>query len=467
MRRRWIGILALLVSLAAVAVVPALALNAPGGVQKLPPPAQITATPVTPTLTPTLAEVYAVVITPRLNVRSGPGVNYDIVGTIPRGERLRLIGTNDDASWHVIEFEGEERWISGFVQSVRIEGDPELLPVYEPPPTPTPTATLTPSITPVGVFAQVISSFLNVRAGPGTVYPIIGRLNRNERVELIGANTDFTYYVIIFRQRQAWISGDRTLLRIISGDRRTLPLVEPPPTPTPRPTRTPTFTPTPEPFPDIVLVTANLVPPIPAPGQPFTLQVTIRNQGGLNAGEFAVATAFDPGQVYSAQIVPGLAVGAQTTVNLTGTVTGTGNFTIAIVLDLNAQVDEGPLGEENNKPNFSYKIDRPYIASGTNQIAPVTSVDLGSGGTQDISWDGTNLSPINGTLFALLTVPLNAVHWDYLSPALVSSGAPIPIGSLPPGTLVGIKAAEGNRGVLRVVGYNGANIILEYYIYAP
>jgi len=37
-------------------------------------------------------------------------------------------------------------------------------------------------------------------------------------------------------------------------------------------------------------------------------------------------------------------------------VTGSGNFTIAIVIDLNNQVDEGPSGEANNKPQFSYSV---------------------------------------------------------------------------------------------------------------
>jgi uncharacterized repeat protein (TIGR01451 family) len=106
-----------------------------------------------------------------------------------------------------------------------------------------------------------------------------------------------------------------------------------------------------------MMVSAILNPPVPKSGQPFTLAVTVKNQGNLDAGSFAVATSFLPGNVYSAVNIGGLAVGAQTTVNLTGTVTGSGDFTIDIVLDLNNQVDEGPSGEANNKPQFSYHVD--------------------------------------------------------------------------------------------------------------
>ena len=104
------------------------------------------------------------------------------------------------------------------------------------------------------------------------------------------------------------------------------------------------------------MIAAVMNPPSPVSGQPFTLTVTVQNQGGADAGQFAVATSFMPGNVYSAANVSGLAAGATTTVNLTGTVTGAGTYTIDIVLDLNSQVDEGPNGEANNKPQFTYTV---------------------------------------------------------------------------------------------------------------
>ena len=225
-------------------------------------------------------------------------------------------------------------------------------------PTKYPTTTLTASPTPQGVVGTMKSN-VNVRTGPGENYPVIGQLKKGEQQQLVGASADFKWYVIDFRQQQGWLSAS---LVTVFGDVRSLPVVAPPPTPIPSatalPTATPpaTATPMPPQFADLVLVSATLNPPTPQSGNPFSLAVTIRNQGNRDAGTFAVATSFLPGDVYSAATINGLAAGAQTTVNLNGTVTGSGNFTIAIVIDLNNQVDESPAGEANNKPQFSYSV---------------------------------------------------------------------------------------------------------------
>jgi branched-chain amino acid transport system substrate-binding protein len=320
------------------------------------------------------------------------------------------------------------------------------------------TPTRTPTPTPEGVIGTVKTATLNIRTGPSTVYPTIGTLRKDETVQLIGANANFTWYVILFRGQQAWIFGESLT---IFGDRRTLPIFQPPPTPTPSPT------PTPLPLPDIVLANATMNPPVPQPNVPMNLLITVKNQGTAPAGQFAVATAFDPGQVFASAIVNGLAPGQSITVTLTGTVTGTGVPTIAIVLDLNSQVNEGPTGEANNKPEFTYRVDKPYVATGTIAIpAPSGTADL-FGGTADLQYSGGALIPINGTLLGVLPgVQLPQVHRDFLSPDKINVNVGIPNGQIPAGMLIGIYTAEGNRGVMRVVQNTGAAITLEYYIYA-
>ncbi len=333
----------------------------------------------------------------------------------------------------------------------------------------TPSATRTPTATPEGVEITVTAGrFVNVRRGPGTAYEILGRANRGAKFKAEGRNIDSTWFVITFDGQQAWITSDSKLVSVF-GDVASLPEVQPPPLPTATPTRTPrppTNTPTIVPRANIVFLNASLNPPIPQPGQPFTLTVTVQNQGTANATQFAVAASFKPGEVYAAGIVPSLAVGAQGTVALTATVNGTGVETIAIVLDLNQEVDEGPAGEADNQPLFTYRIDRPYIAQGTIQIAPGTSLDL-YGGTQDLNYTGPNLLSINGALISILSgVQLSQVHYDLLAPGVVT-GNNLPQPSLTPGTVIGFYTAEGQRGVLRVQSYNGPNIVLEYFIYQP
>ncbi|MCC7447996.1 MAG: ABC transporter substrate-binding protein [Anaerolineae bacterium] len=343
------------------------------------------------------------------------------------------------------------------------------LPRVSTPPTATPrppTLTPIPSPTIVGVVCTPRNA-LNVRTGPGTNYPLISpQLRRGEAVQLIGASADFTWLVITHRQQQGWISAS---LCTIAGDVRSLPVVAAPPTPIPSPTPLPptaTVPPTPVPIADIVLVSASMNPPVPQPGVPFTLVVLVRNQGGANAGQFAVATSFKPGEIYTAQVVEGLGAGQETTVNLSNTVSGTtASATIAIVLDLNNQVNEGPNGEANNKPEFTYRVDRNRIAQGSVNLPPGNSADF-QGGTADVSYDGTKLAPINGAkLGALVGTQVGQVHYDFLSPDKINNGVGIARADLVPGLVIGIYTAEGKRGALRVAGYSGDTIILEFFVY--
>ena len=339
------------------------------------------------------------------------------------------------------------------------------LKLVEVPPTATtrpPTATLVPSVTPAGIGGTVRAN-VNVRTGPGPQYPVIGQLRRGERVQFVGANTDFSWYVIDFRSQQAWVSA--SFFTDIFGNVRDLPIVAPPPTPIPSPTPPATFTPSPQPFADLVMVSAAMNPPVPQPGVPLTLSVVIKNQGLADAGQFAVATSFKPGEVYTATVVGGLGAGQQAQVNLSNTVNGTGIFTIAVVLDLNNQVDEGPSGEANNKPEFSYRVDRNRIAQGNVNIPPSNSVDF-QGGTPDVSYDGTKLAPLNGAKLGLLSgVQMAQIYWDFLSPDKINNAVGIAQNDLVPGAVIGIYTAEGKRGAIRVAGYAGSTIQLEYFVY--
>jgi ABC-type branched-subunit amino acid transport system substrate-binding protein len=329
------------------------------------------------------------------------------------------------------------------------------------PPTSTPKPTLVPSATPEGVVGTAKGN-VNIRTGPGTVYPVIGQLKKNDQIPLIGASADLQWYVIDYRQQQGWISAS---LVTVFGDLRTLRVVAPPPTPIPTPTPPATSTPTPVPYADLFMLSAMLNPAVPQPGLPFTLSVVVKNQGNADAGEFAVATSFQPGNVYTAAIVPGLAAGQQTTVNLTATVGGTTVSTVAVVLDLNNQVNEGPNGKANNTPEISYRIDRPRIANGSIPVPPSSSVDL-QGGTADISYDGTKLVPINGAKLGTLPgVQMTQIHYDFLSPDKITNTTGIARSELVQGLVIGIYIAEGKRGAMRVAGYSGDTILLEFFVY--
>ena len=79
-----------------------------------------------------------------VNVRSGPGSIYPVLGTAPFGAEGNIIGKSADGLWWVTPVDGapnNQGWVSAaYVQAFNAEN----VPVIQPPPPPVPTATPTP-----------------------------------------------------------------------------------------------------------------------------------------------------------------------------------------------------------------------------------------------------------------------------------------------------------------------------------
>jgi uncharacterized protein YraI len=67
-----------------------------------------------------------------INVRSGPGEEYAIVGTLANGEQTLVVGRSADSAWWVIPMAGstnDQGWISAtYVQAVNTENVPVIPP---------------------------------------------------------------------------------------------------------------------------------------------------------------------------------------------------------------------------------------------------------------------------------------------------------------------------------------------------
>lgn len=122
-----------------------------------------------------------------------------------------------------------------------------------PSPTPTPTSAFSPT-----PFAIVRAEVLNVRAGPGTAYPVVGRLAAGESVDIVGQSADGAWWQIRYKGgRDGWVSG---ALVQAQGALNGVPVITdvPPPPPTPTP-QLPTPTPVPQPQVDFRVVSTRLL----------------------------------------------------------------------------------------------------------------------------------------------------------------------------------------------------------------
>jgi hypothetical protein len=108
------------------------------------------------------------------------------------------------------------------------------------------------------VYAEVTIDAGNLRAGPGTVYAVTGKVQAGDRFEVVGKSEDGEWLVVaIDEDTETWLWASACT---IEGALYRVEMVEAPPTPTPAPpTATPTLAPTPTP--DVVVYPQSSIEP--------------------------------------------------------------------------------------------------------------------------------------------------------------------------------------------------------------
>ena len=111
-------------------------------------PSQPTATPSQPTATATPESPMVTIGNVLMNVRGGPGTNYNVIGTASPGQEFRITGKNPGlGDWWQIDYQGRTGWVFGqLVTATNAQPVQVALNIPAPPP---PTATPVPPPTPV------------------------------------------------------------------------------------------------------------------------------------------------------------------------------------------------------------------------------------------------------------------------------------------------------------------------------
>jgi hypothetical protein len=113
--------------------------STPGGQLTLPSatPSPIGGATATPSHTPT-APVVLIEAVGEANLRSGPGLDFDVIGTISAGDPVRVVGRSPNFPWYVVEWPGgpgDVAWV--FDELVIVHGDITTQPIYPDPVAPT------------------------------------------------------------------------------------------------------------------------------------------------------------------------------------------------------------------------------------------------------------------------------------------------------------------------------------------
>lgn len=223
------------------------------------PSPEPTATPLptaTPTPTPTIAytykemkQDYRVYNTKKVNVRSLPSTDGQILGTLSENTVVRVTGQCNETKWYRIEFKTNGNKVTAYVHYDYLTDKPE------PTPTPTPTNTPTPTPTVAYTFKDMNADYVvfnttdtvNVRLRPSIDGAAIGKLALGTAVHVTGQCNETKWYRIDYKTEKgtetAYVSNDYLTEKTDepanpSGN-------EPSGNDNPQPTATPTPTPIP------------------------------------------------------------------------------------------------------------------------------------------------------------------------------------------------------------------------------
>lgn len=220
----------------------------------------------------------------------------------------------------------------------------------------------TPEPTFIAPTLRVLSEFLNVRAGPGTDFEAVGQLNQGDTAKVVGRNAERSWVVVEYGSMRGWVTTSPTVVEVI-GDTTNIPLVAanvPNPTPTLLNASQPGLAPTSPPgnVPDLVIEQYQIVPQSPTANQTFFVVIAIRNQGAVDAPSSLLSGVFQPGNEVSEMAVPPIPAGALLTlppmyVTLRS---GGANQEAVLTLDSRSEIDEGPIGEQNNRRTVTYNV---------------------------------------------------------------------------------------------------------------
>lgn len=128
-----------------------------------------------------------------VNVRQGPDLNTARIGLLSKEQTAELVGQSEDGYWWAIRFPEAKDGIGWISRDYVIARNARNVPVITPQNQPLQAIVATPA---PGRPSLTAIWRVNIRAGPGTTYAIIGVLEQGESAEIIGMSTDGQWWAI-------------------------------------------------------------------------------------------------------------------------------------------------------------------------------------------------------------------------------------------------------------------------------
>jgi len=170
-------------------------------------PPQVTPPPLPPvTVEPPASNVPTGTSTTGLNVRSGPGMQFAILGTVPEGTTGEILGLSPDGAWYAVKVSTSlsgngQAWVMGkYVTLSNPTGQP--LPTINPPLLPS-----KPGVPQPGTNDPQVTMLetATIRQGPGLEYPVFGVTPVGGRAIVVGTSEDDFWWAIRLETTTGWV----------------------------------------------------------------------------------------------------------------------------------------------------------------------------------------------------------------------------------------------------------------------
>lgn len=183
-----------------------------------------------------------------VNVRSGPGLNFELLGRLDENTSSQVVAKNETGEWWQVEYQTAENglaWVAAVV--VDFVGDPAQVPLFtavatEEEAAPVITATPLPAEPIIAGSVEALDA-INIRTEPSVEGTRLGGLFLGETADVYAVSEDGEWWQIEFADApdgMGWIAAEFVRFQ---GDRAAVPIFGiGTPTPTPGPTNTPTPT---------------------------------------------------------------------------------------------------------------------------------------------------------------------------------------------------------------------------------
>lgn len=176
------------------------------------PVEKVQVTGVVPTEQMPVAQALTVV-----NIRSKPDINSGVIGTLDNGQEAQIVGKSEDGTWFAIQMpqaKDRQGWVKrDFVSARNVENIPVQQQVE---------AAAGTGGGPIDPNKPYLTATwqVNVRAGPGREYAIVGSLNQGMAAEVIGKSSDGQWWAITWNTSEngkGWVSAE--FVSVTNGDK--------------------------------------------------------------------------------------------------------------------------------------------------------------------------------------------------------------------------------------------------------